>query len=186
MSTERTILITKLVGFREGITNALDFSEINIPGAMGYVKLLEARMAIGRACLHLGSPDPYKSNRDLNMVIEDGVDLGELAAISNPGDVLSLKSMIRTCDLYLREIVEIRMRPLHSISPAYGYLLVRSLDRAVDSLEEAICYYSRDLREWKKVNADAYEEILRENNSEATVPEDAVRTDEIMKNRSKE
>lgn len=186
MSTERTILITKLAGFREGMDTALVFSEKNMPGSMGHIKLLEARMALGRACLYLGSPDPYKSNRELNMIVDDAADLSEVADFSEPGDLLTLKSMIRTCDLYLKEIVEIRMKPLHSLSPAYGYLLVRSLDRAVDRLEEAICFYSRDIREWKNVNSDAYEEMLREMNSEATVPEDAVRTDLIMQGRAKE
>lgn len=186
MSTERTILITKLAGFREGMHAALSFSENNMPGSMGYTKLLEARMALGRACLYLGSPDPYKSNRELNMIVDDAADLSEVMDGSNPGDLLTLKSMIRTCDLYLKEIVEIRMRPLHSLSPAYGYLLVRSLDRAVDSLESAICFYSRDIREWKNVNSDAYEEMIKEMNSQPTVPEDAVRTDMIIQGRSKE
>lgn len=186
MSTERTILVTKLAGFREGMDAALAFSEKNIPGGFGYMKLLEARMALGRACLYLGSPDPYKSNREFNIVVDDSADLSDVLDGSEPGDILSMKSMIRTCDLYLKEIVEIRMKPLYSSNPAYGYLLVRSLDRAVDHLEEAICFYSRDLREFKRLNSDAYEEMIKEINSESTVPEDAVRTDMIMQGRLKE
>lgn len=177
-------LIEKLAGMRVGMNAAIEFGEVNCP-SMGNSFLKDARSSIGRACMYLGSKNPYPNSTEINFIIEDGVDMAEMMNGSQPGLVLSMKSMINACEMYLKEIAEIRIKPLHASNPMAGYLLVRSLDRAIDHLENAIASYLRELRHWKNYNPDEYKEILNSSTeSVATAPEDAVKTDSIMQKRA--
>lgn len=179
-----TELIDKLVDFRIGMDAALGFAKNNLPDSKGNERIAEARSSLGRACLYLGSPNPYKNADQMNPIIEDATELSDVIDGANPGYVFSVKSMINACELYLGEISAIRVRPLPSSNiPVYGFLLLRSLNRCIDHLEDAIGLYLRDLRGWKGQNTKEYNDELSRV-IETTAPEDAVRTDSMMKARS--
>jgi hypothetical protein len=75
-----------------------------------------------------------------------------------------------------------RIRPMYPKSPASGYLLTRSIDRCIDALEECICWLNHNLRVIRVNDPEDYNERMEviEGNP---IPEDAIRTDAIMKNR---
>lgn len=183
MNNERTKMISSLVDFRTGMDNVLNFMESNSIDQMVVDRFTEARMSLGRACLYLGSPNPYpNATEPLNQFIELSVDLSDVTPQPEYEKTMAIKSVIVSCEMFLKEIVDIRIRPMYPRSPASGYLLTRSIDRCIDSLEECICWLNQMLRVIRTNDPEGYQqrmEIIEGN----PIPEDAIRTNEIMKNR---
>ena len=176
-------MISSLVDFRTGMDNVLNFMESNSIDQMVVDRFTEARMALGRACLYLGSPNPYpNATEPLNQLIELSVDISDVTVQPEYNKTMAIKSVIVSCEMFLKEIVDIRIRPMYPRSPASGYLLTRSIDRCIDSLEECVCWLNHNLRVVRTNDLEDYEkriEIIEGN----PIPEDARRTDAIMKNR---
>lgn len=179
-------LIQELAGYRVGMDAAIRFANKNLPGSKGTDKFMEARSALGRVCFYLGSRDPYLNSAQTNSIIDDGADLSDFMDGSSPGYILSVKSMIKACEIYLGSVSKIRTSSVPKANITYTFLLHKSLDRCIDRLEDALGWYLRELRDWKNDNVEEYREVLKGTESiEVTVPKDAVKTDQLMQERSK-
>jgi hypothetical protein len=183
MNNERIKMIRSLADFRIGMDNVLNFMESNSIDQMVVDRFTEARMALGRACLYLGSPNPYpNATEPLNQKIELSVDIADITPQPEYNKTMAIKSIIVSCEMFLAEIVDIRIRPMYPKSPASGYLLTRSIDRCIDALEESICWLNHNLRVIRVNDPEDYNqrmEVIEGN----PIPEDVRRTDAIMKNR---
>lgn len=178
--------IETLAELRVAMDRTIRFSEENIPGGAGCISLKQARQAIGRACFYLGSPNPYRNANQMNVWIERSSDLS-VEKVNGYGDhVLDTKSVIIEIDQYIQQIVDIRIKPLYALNPAYGHLLVRAFDRAIDHLEDAMAWYGSDIRAWMENNPKEYEEYIKEKHQQQVIPVDAITTDQIMQERAKQ
>jgi hypothetical protein len=161
---------------------------------MAELGILEARMSIGRAVHYLTGRDPYpnQSNTD-NNVIERSTDLMDDNDVTfNPefDRIKHLKFLISGYKLGLEKVVGMRMeRMAPGMSPKNQFLYTRSLDRAIDKIENSICFLGGELRmiaetdpegDSKYPSSAPVQEVKVGNDTVA----DAKSTDEIIKERA--
>lgn len=178
-------LIKKLAEIRQRMDNEMKLFADGA-GSRTATSMMElSRAAIGRACLYLGSPNPYPNlYNPNNTIIEDGCDLSDNQKLNPiPGNyfvdtVAKKKGALIVCTAILAEIVEIRIKPANAYGADMMYLFTKAIDRAVDHLENAIALIISDLRDLKENFPEDYNESLGGNDSMA--PEDAVRTNSMI------
>jgi CDGSH-type Zn-finger protein len=125
-----------------------------------------------------------------NEVIEPETDRVSRDMVEVNGDnseVQNIKYVIKGLRLGLGKIVSLRMSRTQINDPQHQFLATRALDRAIDSLEEAICFLRRALVDISKNNPGMFPtEAPHVNKEQAAVEEETKSTDEIMESRAED
>jgi len=161
---------------------------------MAELGILEARMSIGRALHYLTGKDPYPNQSNTNNnVIERSTDLIDDNEVSfNPefDRIKHLKFLILGYKNGLDKVIGIRMeRMAPGMSPKNQFLFIRSLDRAIDKIENSICFLGGELRMIAETDPEGDSKYpssapVQEVKVGKDPVEDARSTDEIIKERA--
>ena len=158
------------------------------------IAILEARMSIGRSLHYLNGKDPYPNQSNPNNnIIERSTDVLDSEEVSfNPeyDKVKHLKFLMAGYKLGLDKIIGMRMtRVAPGMTPKNQFLFTRSLDRAIDKIECAVCYLGGELRMIAELDPEGDSkypgsEPTEEIKAPGVVSNDAKSTDEIIKERA--